>query len=332
MSFYGYGWGPKPTVAQQRKEAEAKLAQMRKKGARLDPVIVEGTKIASSFWGKSWCSNLEHYSDYANRLPRGRSYVRHRAVIDLNIAKGEVTAQVNGSSLYKVRITIAQLAAKAWTGICGDCSGSIDTMVELLQGRMDKAVMDRVCRTGDGLFPGPKEIKLSCSCPDGAYMCKHVAATLYGVGARLDSRPELLFVLRGVDQQDLIAGAAAAPAATVGKTAAKSKKVLVNTDLASVFGLDMADPSEQTGSGVAKVTSSAAVKSKPAKSAQKAPAATNRSSKAALPPVKAGKAAALSARSPRAQVAPSKRPSAPSGGKSTANSSSQRNHKATSIT
>ena len=306
MSYYG--WGPKPSVAQQRREAEKKLAQMRKQGARLEPVVLEGTKIASSFWGKSWCTNLEGYSDYANRLPRGRSYVRHRAVIDLNIAKGEVAALVNGSSLYTVRITIAPLAASTWTGICSDCSGSIDTMVELLQGRLAKAVMDRVCRTGDGLFPGPKEIKLSCSCPDGASMCKHVAATLYGVGARLDSRPELLFVLRGVDQQDLIAGAGAPAAA--GKTTAKSKKVLAGTDLASVFGLEMADPSEQETRGAIKVTASAAAKTKAAGTARKMPATPERTSKAASPPVKAGRTAGSSAASARVKGGALKRPPA----------------------
>ena len=328
MSFY-YGWGPKPSVAQQRKEAERKLAQMRKEGYGMEPVVVDGSRIAASFWGNSWCTNLERYSDYANRLPRGRSYVRHRAVIDLNIAKGEVTAQVNGSSLYQVRITIAPLDAKTWKGICQDCSGSIDTMVELLQGRLAKAVMDRVCRTGDGLFPGPKEIKLTCSCPDGASMCKHVAATLYGVGARLDSRPELLFTLRGVNQQDLIAGAGAAPSGT-GKKAVKSKKVLADIDLASVFGLDMADPSEQTGAGdTPKVSAPAAKKLKPAKSARTAPAVTGRSSKVAAPPLKAGRAAALSARAP-AKVAAPKRPRSASGGKRPAKSS-QRNYKATSI-
>jgi len=67
--------------------------------------------------------------------------------------------------------------------------------------------MDRVCREGDGLFPSPAEIKLSCSCPDWADMCKHVASALYGVGARLDQKPQLLFVLRGVDENELIAGA-----------------------------------------------------------------------------------------------------------------------------
>jgi uncharacterized Zn finger protein len=239
MSFFW--WGPKPSVAQQRAKAEKLLARMGKARA-LSPVVIEGNKIASSFWGKAWCDNLERYSDYANRLPRGRSYVRNRCVVDLQIASGEVTAEVSGSSLYRITITVAPLDDKAWRDICRDCSGSIDSMVELLQGRLSKAVMDRVCRAGDGLFPPPKSIKLACSCPDGAYMCKHVAATLYGVGARLDRQPDLLFVLRGVDQQQLIQQASTFPGVAAGTAPANTDKVLGDADLASLFGLDIDQP------------------------------------------------------------------------------------------
>lgn len=248
-----FPWGPKPTVAAQRRQAEKRLAELGMGGGGLSPVVIEGRKIATSFWGKAWCDNLESYSDFANRLPRGRSYVLHRCVIDLQIGKGEISAKVSGSSLYKVMITVAALDDKTWSGICRDCSGSIDSIVELLQGRLSKSVMDRVCRPGDGLFPAPKAIKLSCSCPDGAYMCKHVAATLYGVGARLDSRPELLFVLRGVDQQDLVAHASSAPMAAAGNTPAMSGKVLGDADLAALFSLDMdeAAPDSDTRKAVA---------------------------------------------------------------------------------
>jgi uncharacterized Zn finger protein len=215
-----FGWQPYVPVAARRRKAETKVAQLKKKGQPIAPVTIEGRTIARSFWGKSWCTNLESYSDYANRMPRGRTYVRNGSVVDLQIGKGEVTALVAGSQLYKVEITIAPVKPAAWKSICRDCAGTVSSLVELLQGRLAKSVMDRVCREGDGLFPAPKEIKLSCSCPDWASMCKHVAATLYGVGARLDIRPELLFVLRGVDQNELLSAAgpemalkAAAPAA-----------------------------------------------------------------------------------------------------------------------
>jgi uncharacterized Zn finger protein len=157
-----------------------------------------------SFWGKAWCDNLERYSDFANRLPRGRTYVSNGSVIDLQIERGRVEALVSGSKIYKVRIDITVAAPARWMAICADCAGSIGSLVELLQGKLSKHVMERVCREADGLFPAPREIKMSCSCRDWAGMCKHVAATLYGVGARLDSQPDLLFRLRGVDREDMV--------------------------------------------------------------------------------------------------------------------------------
>src|SRR5207248_2619660 len=207
MYYGGWGWRPYMSVAQRQAQAMRKIAQLKKKGHVVSPVEIEGRGIATTFWGKAWCENLERYSDYANRLPRGRTYVRNGSVVDLQIAEGCVTAMVAGSDLYTIEIAIAPVSAGRWKAICRDCSGTINSLVELLQGRLDKGVMERMCRQGDGLFPAPDEIKLSCSCPDWADMCKHVAAALYGVGARLDAKPALLFVLRGVEAQELLASA-----------------------------------------------------------------------------------------------------------------------------
>src|SRR3954470_15328985 len=165
-----YGWRPYVPVAEKRRQAERKLATLKKQRRSVTPVTIEGRTIAKSFWGKSWCINLERYSDYENRLARGRTYLRSGLVVDLQIKKGEIAAMVAGSSLYKVRIAIAPVPAARWKAICRDCAGTVDSLVELLQGRLSKGVMDRVCRTGDGLFPSPGEIKLSCSCPDWADM------------------------------------------------------------------------------------------------------------------------------------------------------------------
>jgi uncharacterized Zn finger protein len=236
MSFYA--WKPYVPVAMRRAQAAKKLAKMQKKGAKASPVFIEGRTIASSFWGKAWCENLERYSDFASRLPRGRSYVRNGSVLDLQITKGEITAKVSGSALYAIKITITAVAVSSWKSICSDCAGSINSVVELLRGRLAKGVMDRVCRQGEGLFPEPKEIKLSCSCPDWADMCKHVAATLYGVGARLDKQPELLFALRGVDAKDMILGAGRLLVAP--KRVAAKSKVLADDNMAALFDLDMA--------------------------------------------------------------------------------------------
>ena len=237
MSYFQ--WRSYVSVAEKRRRAERQVAKLKKKGQSIAPVRIEGRVIAKSFWGQSWCTNLERYSDYESRLPRGRTYVRNGSVVDLQIAKGEIIAMVAGSELYKVKIDIDSVKKVSWKAICRDCAGSIDSLVELLQGRLAKSVMDRVCREGDGLFPSPGEIKLSCSCPDWADMCKHVAAVLYGVGARLDERPELLFVLRGVEERDLLASASAGlPLAKIASTTAK---VLDDADVAALFGLNMAD-------------------------------------------------------------------------------------------
>jgi uncharacterized Zn finger protein len=237
VSFYY--WPAYVSVAERRRRAERKLAQLRKKGQPVAPVQIEGRIIAASFWGKSWCENLERYSDYATRLPRGRSYVRNGSVLDLQMASGKVSALVAGSDLYEVQVTIAPVARSRWKSICRDCAGGIDSLIELLQGHLAKGVMDRVCREGDGLFPAPGEIKLSCSCPDWADMCKHVAAVLYGVGARLDEAPRLLFVLRGVDEKELLADAGRS--LPLNKRPRSGAKVLDGTDVAALFGLEMAD-------------------------------------------------------------------------------------------
>src|SRR3954452_16517994 len=238
MSFYE--WGDYVSIGEKRRQVQQTLTKLMKQGQSVAPVTIDGRKIAKSFWGQSWCSNLERYSDYEYRLPRGRSYVRNGFVVDLQIAKGEITARVSGSDLYNVKVTIAPVTAARWKDICRDCAGTIDSLVELLQGRLAKGVMDRVCREGDGLFPAPKEIKLSCSCPDWAAMCKHVAAVLYGVGARLDEKPALLFELRGVDENELLANAG--EEVSLKKTAPATTKLLDDGDVAALFGLEMVEP------------------------------------------------------------------------------------------
>jgi uncharacterized Zn finger protein len=239
VSYFEYGWGHYVSVAEKRRQALRKVAELKKKGGPIAPVMIEGRAIAGNFWGKAWCSNLERYSDFASRLPRGRSYVRNGCVVDLQITSGKIAAKVSGQELYDVTISIAPVVAMRWQAICRDCSGTIDSLVELLQGRLAKSVMDRVCRESDGLFPAPDEIKLSCSCPDWAGMCKHVAATLYGVGARLDEAPRLLFVLRGVDEGELLAGSG--QEMTQSKPAPDASALLNDGDVAALFGIEMVD-------------------------------------------------------------------------------------------
>ena len=236
--YYHHGFRPYVSVAARRAQAARELAKLRKNGRAMSPVAIEERKIARTFWGEAWCDNLERYSDYANRLPRGRTYVRNGSVVDLQVGPGRVTALVSGSAMYNVQVTVGPVPRACWSAICKDCSGAIDSLVELLQGRFSKGVMTRLCEQTTGLFPSPKEILFTCSCPDWASMCKHVAAVLYGIGARLDHQPELLFTLRKVDQQDLIAKAGA----DLSKKGRRpvGAKVLASDDLSEMFGIEMA--------------------------------------------------------------------------------------------
>ena len=231
-----FPWKPNVPAAARRRTTDRTVAKMLRKGQMLSPVAASRGAIAKSFWGKSWCQNLERYSDYSNRLPRGRTYLRNGSVIDLKIGPGEVTAQVMGSRLYRVTVSIREVAVAHWQAIARDCARSIDTLVELLQGQLSTSVMERITRPGTGLFPSPKEIAFSCSCPDSATMCKHVAATLYGIGVRLDVAPELLFGLRKVDAKELIARAG--EGGTPVQKRPDAGRILDSSKLADVFGID----------------------------------------------------------------------------------------------
>ena len=236
---YGY-WKPYVSVAQRQAQAEKAVAKAMKAGQDMHPVRIVGRTIAKTFWGKAWCNNLEAYSDFENRLPRGRTYVRNGSVIDLKIEPGKVLARVIGSSMYQIEISIAAVAESHWKSLVKECAGSIDSLVELLQGKFSKAVMERICDLKTGLFPAPKDVQFDCSCPDWATMCKHVAAVLYGVGARLDAEPELFFTLRQVEANDLVTQAAELSVKPRKKPT--KARVLDDSQLADVFGIEMDSP------------------------------------------------------------------------------------------
>jgi uncharacterized Zn finger protein len=275
-------WPAYVPVAERRRNAELAMENLRKKGIPVSPVKLEGRVIAATFWGKAWCDNLESYRDYENRLERGRTYVRNGSVVDLQIGAREVTAIVSGSELYKVKVSISEVAKTHWKSICADCAGGIDSLVELLQGRFSKGVMERICRQGAGLFPKPSEIRFSCSCLDHASMCKHVAAVLYGVGARLDAKPELLFRLRAVDENELVADIG--QVLPMSKQGPAAGKVLETDDMAALFGLDMAAaevPIEPDGSDA---TVKRATPRKPSPTARKPDASASKAAAGRVPP------------------------------------------------
>lgn len=234
-----FEWRPYVPVAQRQANAAKYASTLAKKEKRvLSPIRLNSRKIADTFWGKAWCDNLEAYSDFANRMPRGRTYIRNGSVIDLQIERGKIKALVSGSEVYTVTIDISTLPAAAWERLKQECAQSIDSMLDLLAGRFDDGVMKRLTHKDDGLFPKPKEIKLNCSCPDWATMCKHCAAVLYGIGARLDSAPELLFTLRGVDHTELIGQAVSAE--NLDRSLGQATGSSMSTgDLGEMFGIDL---------------------------------------------------------------------------------------------
>ncbi|MEA3415304.1 MAG: hypothetical protein U9R02_03960 [Thermodesulfobacteriota bacterium] len=256
MSYWNY-YPRYVSVAEKKAKAARKLKQLKKKNHNIKPVVIEGSAIARTWWGKSWNRNLERYADYSNRIGRGRSYVRHGAVLDLQIDSGKVEALVHGtrSKPYSVSIKIKAIDNNIWQEIKASCGGKLNSMQKLLAGKFPKALGEIFMARGKGLFPSPEEIEFSCSCPDWAYMCKHVAATLYGIGARLDEDPGLFFKLRKVRMKDLITGVVEDKTRKLlEKAKKKTKRVIAESDLADVFGIDMEDPivSIKKSAGVTK--------------------------------------------------------------------------------
>lgn len=252
MGYYGQ-WRPYVPVARRRREAQSKMQKLRAQGVDIQPVEIDGRKIAKTFWGQAWCDQMESHGDYANRLPRGRTYVRNGSVCHLAIQRGRIDAMVSGSEIYQVAITIDVLSAALWERVKQGCRGQIGSLLELLQGRISRSVMQVVTNPRSGLFPAPREIRLRCNCPDYAIMCKHVAAVLYGVGARLDQQPELLFLLRGVNHLDLITAPADQVLAQTSGRGGRRRQV-ADGDLSDVFGIELdgdqpAEPAAATATG-----------------------------------------------------------------------------------
>jgi len=236
-------WPARPGAAQRRNRAARALDRLHRQGLDLEPVLLEGRSIARTFWGRAWCENLESYSDYSNRLPRGRAYVRGGAVCHLEILRGRIRARVCGTRLYEVAINIRPLPAAVWQKLKERSTGRIPSALDLLQGSLPEEVLKIVTDRREGLFPAPAEIQMRCSCPDWAFMCKHIAAALYGVGARLDASPELLFLLRGVDHLELVEAKTQAVVKAVLRGGQRPR--LPESKIEEVFGLELEPPPDR---------------------------------------------------------------------------------------
>ncbi len=239
MSRYDYDDYEYIPVSERRRRALKKMEKLREDGEEIQPIEPFKTRgIAKSFWGKSWCKHLESFSDYSNRLPRGRSYVRNGSVCHLGISQKEAKAIVSGSEMYQLSVHIDPLDPRKWEIIKDRCKGKIGSLIELLQGTISDEVMEIVTDRDNGLFPHPDEIRFNCNCPDWADMCKHVAAAMYGIGVRLDTEPELLFKLRGVNHEELIAVDTAIDDLTTGKRS-RRRRTLQAEEVGDVFGIEL---------------------------------------------------------------------------------------------
>jgi uncharacterized Zn finger protein len=303
-NYYG-GFPPYVSVAKKRAKAERKLKELRKKNPGIAPVVIEGRSIASTWWGKSWNENLERYADYSNRIGRGRSYVRHGAVLDLKIVAGKIQSLVQGSQgqPYKVEVSIKPLGKENWKKVREAAAGKLDSLGELLAGKFPKGLQELFFARGEGLFPEPKEIKFDCSCPDWASMCKHVAATLYGVGARLDEDPGLFFALRKIEMDDLITQAVKGTTrALLKKADSRSSRVMEDADLGDVFGIELDEEVGVSGKkGKKEKVGKGTVEKKKAKARKKATGKTR------SPQKKAGKSVAQVKKKAARKVGPPKK-------------------------
>lgn len=237
-------WGYHEYVPAAAKKARAakSLERLKKTNPNLAPIQISGRKLARTWWGVAWNTNLERYADYSNRIGRGRSYVRNGAVLNLQIEPGKITGLVQGSGSrpYEIKVLIQPLRPDVWTDVSKACAGSIQSLKDLVEGRFPKPLSDLFTAKGAGLFPTPREIRFDCSCPDYADLCKHVAAVLYGVGARLDEDPTLFFVLRQVNMDDLITHALNQTTdSLLEKSRHKSSRTLADDDLSGLFGVDV---------------------------------------------------------------------------------------------
>ena len=222
-----------PTIEELRQRVKMTSQAAAKKNKDYAPVPpIKGRNICQSWWGQAWCRNLEQYADYESRLDRGKRYVKTGTVIDLKIKKGKVEARVQGTrrAPYKVEIRISPLSEENCQKIIEKCGRRIENMESLIKGEFPMDLQELF--TGkDGLFPTPREISFSCSCPDWALMCKHVAAAMYGIGVRLDENPFYFF-------DRFINVALESKVESMLRNAEKSSdRIIEDADLTALFGV-----------------------------------------------------------------------------------------------
>ncbi len=162
--------------------------------------------FGKTWWAGRWIAALERLVDPA-RLARGRSYARSGQVLKLEVGPGGVEACVQGSrpKPYDVRIQFRPLDDTAWEKVVGAMADQAIYAARLLSGEMPEQVEEVFAQAGASLLPAAKgDLQTTCSCPDWANPCKHVAAVHYLLGERFDEDPFLMFLLRGRSREQVV--------------------------------------------------------------------------------------------------------------------------------
>ena len=227
--MYDDDYSPRLSVKQLGALATERLETLRADGAVLNPVVNSSRKLAASFWGSAWMKHLARCEAGGLCLAPGRSLLRHGCVLDLNIGPGLIAALVSADELYEVTLRIEPLDDEKLESLRNTCCGRIDSLVSLLEGKVDHAVLEILCAPEDGLLPEPADWHMNCSCPDWAEPCSHAAAAIYAAGVLIDADPMLLFRLRSVDPAALMAAPSIPEAEAVFDASA----------LSSAFGIEL---------------------------------------------------------------------------------------------
>lgn len=193
-----------------------------------------GTKLARNFWGQAWQQHLATFEHFSGRLSKGRSYLRLGQLYNLEMEPGMVRAEVAGAALYEVAVQVKPMTQERWEQLVVRCTGRVTGMLDLLEGKLSDEVMAVMTGIDAGLFPEAHDVRVVCSCPDHADLCKHGAAVLYAVGLQFDREPAGFFKLRGVRVDDLCQGAS-----VVLEQKNEGAVELPDADLEKLFGIDL---------------------------------------------------------------------------------------------
>ncbi len=222
-------FAPRLKAADLQKLAQQRLAELQAGGEELTPVVNTTRKLAGNFWGSAWMKHLAHCESGGMCLAPGRTLLRHGCVLDVRIAPCSIRALISAEELYEVNLQLAPLDSEQQEQLAASCGRHIDSLLSLLEGKVDAAVLRHLCHPETGLLPTPADWRMHCTCPDWAEPCPHAAAAIYAAGCLIDATPALLFTLRGIEPHTLLS----APQESIELDTGK---------LSSIFGIDLDCP------------------------------------------------------------------------------------------